>query len=202
MQRKIRFGGTATRATMLCIKIDNIEIYNGPIPEPVRPANLPSERIEELADLPYLGFVEWETGPAESIHTLELSVTGDKFRFERTFSNYMKFWTLDDLNTALSSGADKFMPAYAQQESDTVYYRDSNSDVKINDILQPRNSINEWQRIGQWHWNLEDGDVLTSTMSLSETFDQAIWDPQVRGEFDETFANYLVWRPNHQSMDR
>lgn len=196
MHRKIRFEGTATRVTMLCVKIDNIEIHNGTV-APFHVEPIPTLPKDVDVDAPYYGVVEWQTGPDEATHILEISVTGGTFHFSSTYSNYMRFWTLDDLNTARSSGPDNFLPAYARQESDTLYYRDSNSDVKINNILQPRVALNEWERIGQFHWALGEGDVFTSTMSLSETFDQSIWDPLLQGEFDKYLTNYLIWRPNH-----
>jgi len=143
--------------------------------------------------------IEWTQGLEQASRELEITAIRGNFRFTRTLSNYMPIWKLSDRDTTLSTGADGFIPCYALEESDDIIVRDSNANVKIDGFAQVKNPLDNWERLGQWHWTIPQGAVFTSTMLISAGLES----PAIPAEeWDSSLESYMVWRPNHISRGR
>jgi hypothetical protein len=186
---------------VLQIKVDNVVIHNGVL----TPLNTIDDPVYDIR-----GYAEWAAAPGASTHSLEITVVSGKFEFTNTYSNYMRIWDVSDLTTAKSTSEYYFIPAAYTQESEHVFCRESNSNVKINNVAQVRNPVNEFERLGQWYWKLNQGDVFTSIMALSETVEldpvanapAEFWtseDPR-NNPWDPSLSKYLIWRVNHDQQ--
>lgn len=192
--RKIRlYGHNTSNNTEIEFKLDGKVIYSGPIGVDVTPYN-PNNSIF-INDFIVAEIVRPMT---ESIHQVAIRAISGSFKFTRAYSNHMSIWKLDDVSTTWSSGEFGFVPCYCNKETDLRYYRDSNSNVRLNGIIQPRNAVDEWERLGQWVWHVRAGEILTTTMTISPGFAGS---PVISDEeWDPTFDSYLIWRPNHNDQ--
>jgi hypothetical protein len=200
MTRRLQIWGKGTVGNEIQIKIDGNIVYQGTVFNPESEFLPQPDEPQPVRIFPYDHIVTEINHPMDgATHALEIrSITGD-FEFTKTFSNYMTVWEIADLHQgqqiARSSGEFGFIPCYAKDESDFAFYRDSNSNVKIDGVTQPRNPANDWERLGQWYWTIRQGQVFKSTMTVSPGFEGPPVIPDE--EWDFSLQSYLIWRRDH-----
>jgi hypothetical protein len=176
------------------VRIDGETIYHGPV---LTPGSI-NDILPGSKDFPLSGpVVGWQQSLAAASRQLEITPLVGNFCFTATRSDYMPIRLISDLATEWSSGPGHFVPCYALQEEEFVYFRDSNHNVMINGELQPRVSFNDWERLGQWHWTIMQNQTFSSTMLISAGLDAPVLPVDDDNPWDDTLKSYLIWRLNH-----
>lgn len=172
------------------VKIDGEIIYSGPVytPGPVD-SIFPGTKGFPL----FQPVAEWQQSLGAASRQLEIIPLVGNFCFTSTRSDWMPIRLKSDLTTEWSSGPDNFIPCYALQEQEFVYFRDSNHNVMIDGVPQTRIAETEWERLGQWHWIIEQNQTFSSNMLISAGLDA----PVLKDKWDQNLESYLIWRLDH-----
>lgn len=221
MQRTIRINGYGfhDQSSEHCqaevqIKIDGNVLYQGPVFTPkiyvddldfIGPTDIQQESVTVRPGMKnfitHAVIAEWPESLMPASRQLEITAIAGNFRFTGTWSNFMPIWLLDDLNTVWSTGSANFIPCYANQESEFVYYRDSNHQVMIDGVPQLRESTNEWERLGQWHWTITQGQVFSSIMKISAGLESPVLNTDSNNQWHDDWTPYLIFRPFHDNQN-
>lgn len=175
------------------IEIDDETMHEGAVWTPL----IDDEFVPGSKEYPYYDSVaEWQQSFDAASKQLKITALTGNFCFMATMSDWMPIRVKNNPTVEWSSGPNRFIPCYARQEAEFVYFRDSNHDVMIDGVAQSREAHNAWENLGQWHWTIEQGQILTSTMMISAALETPVldtklpnpaWDPRL----------YLIWSLDH-----
>lgn len=137
----------------LTVKIDGATVFNGTVPTlnlPVVPATQ-----EETTEVLF----EWQRDITFSgVQKLEVTVQGGSVRLEKILANHVLVPN-PHVVPALVPGGDRQWATCYMELTEWGYMLDPKTNVKINNVDQPRNFGTEF--LGQWKYMILNGDTLT-----------------------------------------